>query len=99
MIMDGRVLHHSMVRTQFIEKLKHYTLDTLIAVGDYVDHTHVELFSLSSSKWQIKNDYPYSKDINSYSILAVERKFIIFGGYSRKRKVLTNQDIKSYENI
>ena len=90
-----------MVRTQFIEKLKHYTLDTLIAVGDTISqtHSHVELFSLSSSKWQNKKDYPYSKDICRYSILAVERKFIIFGGYSWKRKVLTNQDIKSYESI
>ena len=79
--------------------LKHHTLDTLIAVGSYDDPIHVELFSLSSSKWQIKKDYPYSEDIYSYSILAVERKFIIFGGFSDKRKVLTNQDIKSYENI
>ena len=99
MIIERHVLHHSMVRTQFIEKLKHHTLDTLIAVGDADDHTHVELFSLSSSKWQNKKDYPYSKDIFRYSILAVERKFIIFGGFSRKRKVLTNQDVKSYESI
>ena len=87
-----------MVRIQFIEKLKHHTLDTLIAVGK-PGHNHVELFSLSSSKWQIKKDYPYSKRIDYYSILAVERKFIIFGGYSYKRKVLPNQDIKNYENI
>ena len=101
MIIDSHVLHHSMVRTKVIEKLKHHTLDTLIAVGhdDYDSHSHVELFSLSSSKWQNKKDYPYSEDIYKYSILAVERKFIIFGGYSWKRKVLTNQDIKSYENI
>ena len=88
-----------MVRTKFIEKLKHHTLDTLIAVGDRNGHTHVELFSLSSSKWQNKKDYPYSEDICFYSILAVERKFIIFGGWSKKRKVLTNQDIEKYENI
>ena len=98
MIIGGHVLHHSMVRTQFIEKLKHHTLDTLIAVGAYA-HTHVELFSLSSSKWQIKKDYPYSEDIHWYSILAVEKKFIMFGGWSYKRKVLTNQEIKSYEYI
>ena len=81
-----------MVRTKFIEKLKHHTLDTLIAVGDgsYPRHSHVELFSLSSSKWQSKKDYPYSEDISSYSILAVEKRFIIFGGCSSKRKVLTN---------
>ena len=80
-----------MVRTKFIEKLKQHTLDTLIAVGDGDrhggGHSHVELFSLSSSKWQIKKDYPYSKDIYHYSILAVERKFIIFGGFSYKRKL------------
>ena len=100
MIIVGHVLHHSMVRTKVIEKLKHHTLDTLIAVGDWRnEHNHVELFSLSSSKWRNKKDYPYSKDIYYYSILAVERKFIIFGGRSFKRKVLTNQDIKSYENI
>ena len=90
MIIWEQVLHHSMVRTQFIEKLKHHTLDTLIAVGDRDTHTHVELFSLSSSKWQNKKDYPYSEDISSYSILAVEKRFIIFGGWSSKRKVLTN---------
>ena len=89
-----------MVRTQFIEILKHHTLDTLIAVGDWgYEHAHVELFSLSSSKWQNKKDYPYSKDISKYSILAVEKKFIIFGGFNSKRKVLTNQDIKHHENI
>ena len=91
--MHGHVLHHSMVRTQFIEKLKHHTLDTLIAVGDAGGHSHVELFLLSSSKWQIKKDYPYSKDIFGYSILAVERKFIIFGGKSYIRKVLKSQNI------
>ena len=86
-------LHHSTVRTQFIEQLKHHTLDTLIAVGSYNGHSHLELFSLASSKWQIKEDYPYSKNIYKYSILAVKRKFIMFGGWSDKRKVLTNQDI------
>ena len=86
----GHVLHHSMVRTKFIEKLKHHTLDTFIAVGNRSEHNHVELFSLSSSKWQTKKDYPYSKDISSYGILAAEKKFVIFGGWSDKRKVLTN---------
>ena len=79
-----------MVRTQCIEKLKHHTLDTLIAVGDFNVHNHVELFILSSSKWQIKKDYPYSKDISHYSILAVEKFFVIFGGFRSKRKGLTN---------
>ena len=81
-----------MVRTQFIEILKHHTLDTLIALGDYHDHSHVELFTLSNSKWQVKTDYPYSKDIYYHSILAVEKNFIIFGGRSMKRKVLINQE-------
>ena len=78
-----------MVRRQLIGKIKHYTLDKLIAVGNWDKHSHVELFSLASSKWQIKKDYPYSKEISGYSILAAEKRFIIFGGRS-KRKVLTN---------
>ena len=95
MIIGVHVLHHSIVRTQFIEKLKHHTLDTLIAVGNYNNHTNVELFStIFNSKWQNKEDYPYSKDIYMYSILAVKRTFIIFGGMSQKRSVLTDQDIK-----
>ena len=81
-----------MVRTQFIEILKHYTLDTLIAIGYAHTHTYVELFTLSSSKWQNKKAYPYSNDIYFYSILAVEKNFIIFGGRSMKRKVLINQE-------
>ena len=99
MIIMRYVLHHLMVRSKLIVNLKHDTLDTLIAIGDAKYHNHVELFSLSSSKWENKKDYPYSKDIYSYSILAVENKFIIFGGWSHIRKVLANQDIKKYENI
>ena len=38
-------------------------------------------------------------DIYRYSILAVKRKFIIFGGYSVKRKVFTTQDIKSMKKF
>ena len=82
-----------MVRTKVIKKLKHHTLDTIIAVGGldtHIQHNHTELFTLASSKWQVREDYPYSKDINTYSILAVEKKFVIFGGRSYKRKVLTN---------
>ena len=82
-----------------MKKFKHHTLDTLIAVGNYNDHAKVELFTIFYSKWQNKTDYPYSKDIYKYSILAVERTFIIFGGMSQKRKVFINQDTKSYENI
>ena len=84
-----------------------YASDTLIDVGGakpgsttYYEHTHTELFTLSSSQWQIKKDYPYSKQITLYSILAVEKMFIIFGGSRWKgevltRKVLTNQDMLS----
>ena len=101
--MGIHVLHHSTVRTQFFEKLKHKVLDTLIAVGHYASdkdyNNHVELFTLSSSKWRIKRDYPYSMDIHWYSILAVEKKFIIFGGKSYIRKLLTNQDIKIRKTI
>ena len=85
-------------------KFKYHTLDTFIAVGSIIDkqninqHNHTELFTLANSKWRIKKDYP-QKDIYLYSILAVERKFIIFGGMSHKRKVFTNQDIKRYKNI
>ena len=42
----------------------------------------VELFTMSLAKWQIKKDYPFSEDIYKYSILALEKTFIIFGGYS-----------------
>ena len=45
------------------------------------------------------NGIPRKDADKRYSILSVERKFIMFGGWSYKRKVLTNQDIKSYENI
>ena len=85
MIMVAHVLHHSKVRSSFSEKSKHYPLDKLIAVGDLMNaHNHVELFTLSRSKWKIKKDYPYSKDISYYSILPVQKTFIIFGGYSYK---------------
>ena len=94
--------HHGRTRiTSFDGKNKNYkkyfknTWDTLIAVGDYnPKHNHVELFNLANSRWKIKKDYPYSQDIYGYSILAVEKKFIIFGGYSWIRKVFTNQEIK-----
>ena len=46
-----------MVRAQLIEKLKHNTLDTIIAVGHRMHPTHVELFTMSDSKWDIKKDY------------------------------------------
>ena len=90
---SGRVLHRSMVRTKSITKIKHFNLDELIAVGKVNDHNHVEIFTLASSKWQTKKDYPYSEDIYRYSILAAEKKFIIFGGGSYKRRVLTNHKI------
>ena len=97
MVIGLHVLHRLMVRTKFIKKLlKQFTLDKLIAVGGWSGkHNHVELFTMSSLKWTTKQDYPYSKDIAEHSILAVEKKFIIFGGSSTKRKVLTNQDIIS----
>ena len=81
-----------MARTNFIENLKQQILDTLIAAGgaDKPDHSHVELFSLSSSKWQNKADYPSTR-LRRYSILAVEKKFILFGEKTEKRKVLINQ--------
>ena len=73
-----------MVRTRLVEKFKHYALDTLIAVGgmDMFNYlfNKVELFSLSSSKWQIKESYIGSLAINYFSILSFERKFIVFGG-------------------
>ena len=54
--------------------LKHDTLDTFIAVGDFSQkHNHVEVFKLSKSKWQIKQDYPYSKIIYHCSPVAVEK--------------------------
>ena len=86
-----------MVRTikLFIEKFKNYTLDTIIAVGSGGGHSHTELFTISHAKWQDKNDYPYAQDIYGYSIMAVEKTFIIFGGYSYKRKVLTKPTRKS----
>ena len=104
--MVRHVSHHSMVRTQLVAELKDFTLDTIIAVGDYDPphdgHTHVELFTLSSSKWETKKHYPYSMDIARCSILAVEKKFMTFGGWSDKRKALTkfvNKGIKIHGNI
>ena len=79
-----------MVRTQFIEKLKHDTLDTLIAIGHFRTNSRVELFSLTTSKWQTKSDYPYSEDITGFSILSLDKKIFTFGGFSYKRKALTN---------
>ena len=61
-------------------------------------HSHVELFTLSNLKWQNKADYNFTNDIYAYSILAVEEKFIIFGGLT-SRKIMTNQVKKSYERI
>ena len=76
---------------------KNYTLDTFIAVGhsDWKDntgngkdaHSRVELFSLTSSIWQNKKDYPYAMNICFFSILAFQKKFIIFGGQKSQRKV------------
>ena len=73
----------------------------MIAVSEHNNqgHNHVELFKQSITKWQTKKDYPYTKDISRYSILAIEKKFIIFGGYTFERKVLTIQDRKCYEII
>ena len=59
-------------------------------------HAKTELFQLSSAKWQIKNTYPYSMDIYMFSIIAFEKKFIIFGGRSLYRTVLKNRDISRY---
>ena len=70
-----------------------FVLDTFVVVAGY-QQARVELFTLSSSKWQNKNNYPYSKDLYAYSIIAVEKKYVVFGGSSRFRKGLTNQDKK-----
>ena len=100
MAMDTQKLHHLTVRTRLFDKLRQLTLETIIAVGDFsVEHNHVELFTMSDAKWQIKEDYAYANDIGYYSILAVEKKFIIFGGFSRKRTVLPKFDIKSKRYI
>ena len=64
-----------------------YFLDSFIAVGQY-DHNHVEMFTMSRERWETKSDYPYSDVISRYSILTMEKTFIIFGGEGRK--VLTN---------
>ena len=68
------------------------TLDTILAVGDgNEEHNLVETFTLSAFEWQIKPDYPYAKDTHHYAVLGTaDKKFIIFGGRSRKRTVLTN---------
>ena len=57
-----------------------------------IKHNVVEL--LTGSKWEVKEEYPYSFDIYLYSILAVEKKFILFGGLSRFRQILINRDQK-----
>ena len=97
--MNGQVLHHLMVRTNFIEESDHSILDKLIAVGN-ADHNHVELFKLSTLKWERKKEYMYvynetskfsqketesmTERITKYSILAVEEKFVLFGGMGWK---------------
>ena len=89
------------------EKFKHFILDTLIAIGgwgnDTVKNSRVELFTLSSLKWENKKDYPYNNNADygyEKSILAVESKFIVFAGWTHPsgRTVLTNKDVKNYEN-
>ena len=80
--------------TFFFEKLKNFTLDTIIGVGGRNDHNHAEVFTFTSSKWHIKKDYPFSKDFSYYSVLGIESKFIFFGGYSYKRKVLEIKTVK-----
>ena len=99
LIIIGRKLHHSMVRKQFIEKLKHDTLDTLIAVGHFQFNSRVEIFSLSTSKWQTKSDFPYSEDITGFSILSMNKNFFTFGGFSYKRKALTNYVLQSRDHL
>ena len=60
-----------------------YFLDSFIAVGN-AWHNHVEMFTMSRAGWETKSDYPYSDEIGDYSILTMERTFIIFGGWGRK---------------
>ena len=72
-------------------KLRHCTSDTLFALGSSQPpyHRHAEIFSILTSKWQVKEDYPNkmdhlinpTNDICHFSILAVDKKIIIFGGF------------------
>ena len=63
----------------------------IFAVGDgNEEHNLVELFSFSGFKWQIKEEYPYAEDIHHYALLVSQKKFILFGGRSRKRRLLKN---------
>ena len=94
-----------MVITKFFKTINNDTLDILLAVGSgtpSLDHNKVELFTLSTLKWQLKTSYPYQKVTYSFSILAIEKKFILFGGLgeyitAHKRKAFTNQDTKRCE--
>ena len=88
-IIERRRFHHLMVRTKInitkiIQYNLYYALDKFIAVGNaYWPHSKVELFTLSSSNWEIKRDYLYYSKIGiaKYSIITVDKKFILFGGW------------------
>ena len=96
-------------------KKKHYALGTLIAVGGYginpaygtnygTRNNYVEVLQLftaevPTAEWLYKKRYPYAEDIRHYSILAVKKTFVIFGGYSEKRRVLTYQKMQHYESF
>ena len=45
-------------------------------------HKKNELFTLADSKWVTKKEYPYASSIYFFSILTVEKKFILFGGWN-----------------
>ena len=61
--------------------------------ADASKNPHVELLKLPSSKWELKMDYPYSEDIGYHCVLPFEKTFIIFGGWSYKRRVLIKNDL------
>ena len=53
---------------------------------------------MSSSKWQKKNSYPYKIDISYFSILTVEKKFIMFGGMSSTLDKTTGKYKETFES-
>ena len=45
-------------------------------------HNKNELFTLTASEWIVKKEYPDASAIHYFSILTVEKKFILFGGWN-----------------
>ena len=69
-----------MVRVEIWAKTKHS--GQILAVGNWKGaHAKAELFSLSTTNWEVVPDYP-AEYINRQAIVHVENAFFVFGGYT-----------------